>query len=752
MTGGAGFIGSNFVHHVVQQHRPLGDGARQADLRREPGVARGAPRGPGRAGRGRHRRRRRSSTSCSASTTRSCTSPPSPTTTTRCDDPSPFIQTNIVGTFTLLEAARKHDVRLHHVSHRRGLRRPRPRRPEAVHRGHALQPVARPYTASKAGSDHLVRAWVRSFGVRATISNCSNNYGPWQHIEKFIPRDDHQPDRRRPAQGVRRRAQRPRLDPRRRPLLGRAARSSSSGRIGETYLIGADGERNNLQVVTALLALFGRSRGRHRVRHRPRRPRPPLRHRVRQAPRRARLVAALPGLRGRPGRHHRRGTAPTRTGGARQAGHRGLLRRQGPVTAGDRAVGRDRPTIPGLLVVRLPAPRGQPRLVQGELAARQDDRARPARLRPGPAQRRVQRPPRRHPRRAHRAVGQVHQRRPRPDLRRLGRHARGRVLRHGLHASRPTRRSRSSCRAASATPTRCSRTARRTPTWSTTTGAPASPTRRSTSPTRPSRSPGRSRSPRRRSREKDLTTPMLDDVEPMAPRKTLIVGSKGQLGTRPAEADFPGADLVDLDELDVTDPAAGRGLAVERLRPGPQRRGLHRRRRRRDPRRPAYGLGGQRRRPGHAGPALAPSTASRSCTTPREYVFDGTVDPHTEDEPLSPLGVYAQTKAAGDVAVGDRTAALRPAHVVGDRRRQELRAHHAAARRATASARSVVDDQVGRLTFTDELVPGDPAPARRRGAVRHLQREQRRRADVVAPTSPRRSSSSAAAPPTTSRR
>ena len=45
-----------------------------------------------------------------------------------------------------------------------------------------------PYSSSKAGSDLLVRAWVRSFGVEATISNCSNNYGPYQHIEKFIPR------------------------------------------------------------------------------------------------------------------------------------------------------------------------------------------------------------------------------------------------------------------------------------------------------------------------------------------------------------------------------------------------------------------------------------------------------------------------------------------------------------------------------------------------------------------------------------
>ncbi|WP_156666335.1 GDP-mannose 4,6-dehydratase, partial [Rhodococcus sp. HS-D2] len=45
-----------------------------------------------------------------------------------------------------------------------------------------------PYSSTKAGSDLLVRAWVRSFGVRATISNCSNNYGPYQHVEKFIPR------------------------------------------------------------------------------------------------------------------------------------------------------------------------------------------------------------------------------------------------------------------------------------------------------------------------------------------------------------------------------------------------------------------------------------------------------------------------------------------------------------------------------------------------------------------------------------
>ena len=58
----------------------------------------------------------------------------------------------------------------------------------SVHRTHALQPVVARTRRPRPASDLLVRAWVRSFGVRATISNCSNNYGPYQHVEKFIPR------------------------------------------------------------------------------------------------------------------------------------------------------------------------------------------------------------------------------------------------------------------------------------------------------------------------------------------------------------------------------------------------------------------------------------------------------------------------------------------------------------------------------------------------------------------------------------
>ncbi|HMT51446.1 MAG TPA: GDP-mannose 4,6-dehydratase, partial [Dietzia sp.] len=101
--------------------------------------------------------------------------------------PWPFVHSNIVGTYAILEACRRHDVRLHHVSTDEvygdlELDDPAKFTPET-----AYNPSS-PYSATKAGSDMLVRAWVRSFGLRATISNCSNNYGPYQHVEKFIPR------------------------------------------------------------------------------------------------------------------------------------------------------------------------------------------------------------------------------------------------------------------------------------------------------------------------------------------------------------------------------------------------------------------------------------------------------------------------------------------------------------------------------------------------------------------------------------
>jgi len=171
------------------------------------------------------------------------------------DDPRPFLDTNIIGTYTLLEAARRHDRRFHHIS------------TDEVYGDLELDDPAKftettpytpssPYSSTKAGSDLLVRAWVRSFGVRATISNCSNNYGPYQHVEKFIPRQ---------ITNVLR-GERPKLygtGENVRDWIHANDHSSAvltildQGEIGETYLIGANGERNNKDVVELILTQLG---------------------------------------------------------------------------------------------------------------------------------------------------------------------------------------------------------------------------------------------------------------------------------------------------------------------------------------------------------------------------------------------------------------------------------------------------------------------------------------------------------------
>lgn len=172
-------------------------------------------------------------------------------------DPSPFLKTNVEGTYTLLQAARDCDIRFHHIS------------TDEVYGDLALDDPARftettpyrpssPYSSTKAASDLLVRAWCRTYGVKATISNCSNNYGPRQHIEKFIPRQ---------ITNI--------LCGRRPKLYGDGLNvrdwihvddhSSAvwiiltQGRIGETYLIGADGERNNREVLGAILEAMGKA-------------------------------------------------------------------------------------------------------------------------------------------------------------------------------------------------------------------------------------------------------------------------------------------------------------------------------------------------------------------------------------------------------------------------------------------------------------------------------------------------------------
>ncbi|NBU34156.1 NAD-dependent epimerase/dehydratase family protein [bacterium] len=102
-------------------------------------------------------------------------------------NPWPFVESNLIGTFRILEAIRKHGKQLHHISTDEVYGDLELDDPSKFTATTPYNPSS-PYSSTKAGSDLLVRAWVRSFGIHATISNCSNNYGPRQHVEKFIPR------------------------------------------------------------------------------------------------------------------------------------------------------------------------------------------------------------------------------------------------------------------------------------------------------------------------------------------------------------------------------------------------------------------------------------------------------------------------------------------------------------------------------------------------------------------------------------
>ncbi|MDY3127262.1 MAG: dTDP-glucose 4,6-dehydratase [Corynebacterium sp.] len=171
-------------------------------------------------------------------------------------DPSPFIQTNLVGTFTLLEAARNHGVYMHHVSTDEVFG---DLEIGADTRFTETTPYApsSPYSASKAGSDHLVRAWARSFNTPVTISNCSNNYGPYQHIEKFIPRQitnvliGKRPKLYGTGLQVRDWIH---VEDHNRAVLDIISR----GRLGATYNIGADQpDINNREVIELICELMG---------------------------------------------------------------------------------------------------------------------------------------------------------------------------------------------------------------------------------------------------------------------------------------------------------------------------------------------------------------------------------------------------------------------------------------------------------------------------------------------------------------
>jgi dTDP-glucose 4,6-dehydratase len=179
------------------------------------------------------------------------------------DGPGDFIQTNIVGTYTLLEAARayrsqlseedKDKFRFHHIStdevygDLEG--------PEDLFREDTPYAPSSPYSASKAGSDHLVRAWGRTFGLPILITNCSNNYGPFHFPEKLIPLMILNALQGKPL-----------------PVYGKGnqvrdwlfvedhARAlvevATKGVVGETYNIGGHNEKQNIEVVKTVCRLL----------------------------------------------------------------------------------------------------------------------------------------------------------------------------------------------------------------------------------------------------------------------------------------------------------------------------------------------------------------------------------------------------------------------------------------------------------------------------------------------------------------
>ena len=171
-------------------------------------------------------------------------------------NPWPFVESNIIGTYRILEAVRKHGKRLHHISTDEVYGDLELEDPNKFTPNTPYNPSS-PYSSTKAGSDLLVRAWVRSFGIVATISNCSNNYGPRQHVEKFIPRQITEI-----------------IEGRKPKLYGSGTNVRDwihvddhnsavitiieNGKSGETYLIGANGEKNNKDVVEAILSTMGK--------------------------------------------------------------------------------------------------------------------------------------------------------------------------------------------------------------------------------------------------------------------------------------------------------------------------------------------------------------------------------------------------------------------------------------------------------------------------------------------------------------
>lgn len=174
------------------------------------------------------------------------------------DGPEDFIQTNIIGTFRILEILRKYpEIRLHHISTDEVFGELPLDDPSAKFSEETHYDPRSPYSASKASSDHLVRAYVNTYKIKATLSNCSNNYGPYCHPEKLIPL-----------------AITRALSDQEIPVYGDGLQIRDwihvedhcygvdlileKGVIGETYILGGHGEKTNLYIVKEILRILNK--------------------------------------------------------------------------------------------------------------------------------------------------------------------------------------------------------------------------------------------------------------------------------------------------------------------------------------------------------------------------------------------------------------------------------------------------------------------------------------------------------------
>jgi len=184
------------------------------------------------------------------------------------DGPTNFVETNINGTFNMLEAARKYwlaagrpeDFRFHHVSTDEVFGS-LPKDPSVRFTELTAYNPRSPYSASKAASDHLVRAWHETYDMPVVLSNCSNNYGPYQFPEKLIPVVilNALNDRSLPSYGD---GSNIRdwlfIEDHAKALLLVATK----GEVGRSYNIGGENERTNLQIVKTICKIFDRLRPR----------------------------------------------------------------------------------------------------------------------------------------------------------------------------------------------------------------------------------------------------------------------------------------------------------------------------------------------------------------------------------------------------------------------------------------------------------------------------------------------------------